>query len=115
MSIDEIVVRDRLGRTRVAWPPNEEAMVRDLYQKIGPKAIHALIPHRSPLAIRHKAASFGLTAVRAKHACPRPKQVSEPAYPVPTHDYTAADIAVRNWRTVRPVSGVFAPSLGLAA
>ena len=27
----------------------------------------------------------------------------------------SADIAIREWRTVRPVTGVFAPSLGLSA
>lgn len=106
-------VMDRLGRTWIGWTAEEEAMLRDLYRKVGPNALHKMIPYRSPRAIRHKADALGLTEIRTKRASPKAKQVSEPAYPVPTHDYTAADIAVRNWRTVRPVSGVFAPSLGV--
>ena len=39
----------------------------------------------------------------------------ETLWAVPQHEYTAADFAVREWRTARPVGAVFAPSLGIAA
>ena len=95
------------------WTDADNKLLRDLYPNGGPQAVMDAMPNRTRGSITRRASNMGIRVVRdvAKAVCAADLRNWE----IPTHDYTAADIAVRNWRTARPVSGVFAPSLGLAA
>lgn len=96
------------------WSAYEDAVMFDVYPVGGSSAAMAMLPGRSRNAITKRAHRLGVVVVRPE---PRAKTAAEVpvTWPVPQHDYTPADFAIREWRTVRPVTGVFAPSLGLAA
>lgn len=96
------------------WSADEDRIMFEVYPLGGSAAVMPLLPGRSQTAITKRAHRLGVVVSRPE---PRAVKASEVpvSWPVPQHDYTPADFAIREWRTVRPVGSVFAPSLGLAA
>lgn len=96
------------------WTPEEIESLEQLYEAGGASAVHEAHPNRSLKSIGRKARERGLQFVRSRGEADSRIDRSQ-GWPVPEHKYTPADLAVRGWRTARPVGAVFAPSLGIAA
>lgn len=85
-----------------AWTDTEYHLMEQIYPVKGADGCLAVMPNRTRDAITQRAHKWGLS---------RPQIVEDPT-PVPTHDYTPPDYAMRGWDAAMPVMGTFAPNLG---
>jgi hypothetical protein len=86
------------------WTDAEDALIRAHYCE-GWKACGALLPNRTRVAIKSRAVRIGAQGQ---------SNAQESATPIPTHEYTDADQAMRGWRNPAE-RAPFVPALGLRA
>lgn len=99
-----------VNKDEMPWTPEEDAVIRELYPAGGSRAVRAVMSARTKHAVQKRASILRVQYER------RPRdlaEVEETPWPLPTHEYTEADIAMRGWREAMPVVGTFAPSLGV--
>jgi len=70
-----------------AWTDTESSLMEQIYPARGADGCMAVMPNRTRDAITQRAHKMGLS---------KPQIVEDPV-PVPTHDYTAPDYALRDY------------------
>ena len=98
----------KLGIERVMvgpWTAAEDAVIAALYPDGGTEACVPMLPDRTPIAIQARAKR--IRVAREVHCS------DDVDTPIPAHEYTEADYAIREWRgPVLPVLSSFVPALG---
>jgi hypothetical protein len=57
-----------MTRKNIPWPPEEDALLREVYPAGGWKAVHDRLPHRKQSAIHQRATRIGVASRRGPMA-----------------------------------------------
>ncbi len=93
-------------RSNAPWPGEEVAALRKYYPLGGSAACKPYMPSRSMGAIHAAAKKHGLTYAGPRDFEAVKKPQHESPWPVPMHEYTEPDIALREWRCAMPLAAM---------